>query len=502
MDNVLPPLLELPVDEPLSQRTYTAITRTGIASPAFTPSSHILAEGISILETVRDSPVALERVIEAWYVDYGEDACQGVMVRASYQAVKSHLLPKIRADSSPSAISQLCDDTFKSTSQPLRWPISPANGAFEQAFSTGGVRWDVVGIYCALSGFVIAPMREGADSIVLSSERWGPTRKQAMERALDTCTQCYSICERMGQINDLTMCLLTIATMLATWCYGDDSYQAWRLMGDLASVTSALGLYRTSHASHDEALLPTYLQDLRKRAIVGAHELDKGLATFVGRPPRLNRHYMGVGLPMDLPDSALLGPAEALALAAAGLDSDGWNSDGQFHSSTRIRAVTVLLAIREEALELSLGSQVDDTVLRSRYVLPSSFKLHSDDLLLTLVRRDLLARSATTWASFPAFVKYEPSSWATKPPKTVMMLLSLRLEALYTDFILHKLIVNHDHSDRRTLIETSHLILSLVLSSLSQRIVLDRYRIDLEWSVRTVLLEEEQLPIHRTSTNA
>jgi hypothetical protein len=82
-------------------------------------------------------------------------------------------------------------------------------------------------------------------------------------------------------------------------------------------------------------------------------------------------------------------------------------------------------------------------------------------------------------------VKYEPSSWATMPPKTVMMLLSLRLEALYTDFILHKLIVNHDHSDRSTLIETSHLILSLVLSSLSQRIVLDRYRIDLEWSVRT-----------------
>jgi hypothetical protein len=65
-----------------------------------------------------------------------------------------------------------------------------------------------------------------------------------------------------------------------------------------------------------------------------------------------------------------------------------------------------------------------------------------------------------------------------------MMLLSLRLEALYTDFILQKLIVNHNHSDRRTLIETSHLILSLVLSSLSQRIVLDRYRIDLEWSVR------------------
>lgn len=64
-----------------------------------------------------------------------------------------------------------------------------------------------------------------------------------------------------------------------------------------------------------------------------------------------------------------------------------------------------------------------------------------------------------------------------------MMLLMVRLEALYTEFILHKLVMNQDHSSRSMLIETSHLILSLVLSSLSQRIALAGYRIDLEWSV-------------------
>lgn len=64
------------------------------------------------------------------------------------------------------------------------------------------------------------------------------------------------------------------------------------------------------------------------------------------------------------------------------------------------------------------------------------------------------------------------------------MLLMLRLESLYTDFILHKLIVNQNHSDRSMLIECSHTILSLVLSALTQRIILSRHRIDLEWSVR------------------
>lgn len=64
-----------------------------------------------------------------------------------------------------------------------------------------------------------------------------------------------------------------------------------------------------------------------------------------------------------------------------------------------------------------------------------------------------------------------------------MMLLMVRLEALYTEFILHKLVVDQDHSSRSMLIETSHLILSLLLSALSQRLMLAQHRIDLEWSV-------------------
>ena len=64
-----------------------------------------------------------------------------------------------------------------------------------------------------------------------------------------------------------------------------------------------------------------------------------------------------------------------------------------------------------------------------------------------------------------------------------MMLLMLLLEALYTDFLLHKLVMGLDPSFRGMLIETSHLILSLVLSALNQRIALAQHRIDLEWTV-------------------
>lgn len=109
--------------------------------------------------------------------------------------------------------------------------------------------------------------------------------------------------------------------------------------------------------------------------------------------------------------------------------------------------------------------------------------LYTYTILLTISYRALLARSAATWSSFPPHVRYEPSAWAQHSSQDAMLLLMLRLEALYTDFILHKLATNQDPSSRKMLIETSHLILSLVLSALNQRIALAQHRIDLEWTV-------------------
>lgn len=60
----------------------------------------------------------------------------------------------------------------------------------------------------------------------------------------------------------------------------------------------------------------------------------------------------------------------------------------------------------------------------------------------------------------------------------------LRLENLYTEFLLHKLIVNQDHTSRSALTQKSHQILSLVLSVLTQRPSGFVSKADLEWSVR------------------
>ena len=223
MDHVLSPLLELPANQSASKRTYTTITRAGIAAPTFTASPDLLAEGISVLRTLRDTPLALTRAIEQWFAAWRDESGSRPHVKVSWQAVEEALLPKLRADSSAPAVSDLCTDMFRRISQPRRWPMSPADGALVKAFPAEGVRWETLGIYFAHVRAVLEP---GDDSILFASEKWGSDRKCAMERALDVSLQCYRICEHVGQINDLTVWLLDLAIMLTTWCYADDSYQA------------------------------------------------------------------------------------------------------------------------------------------------------------------------------------------------------------------------------------------------------------------------------------
>jgi len=96
--------------------------------------------------------------------------------------------------------------------------------------------------------------------------------------------------------------------------------------------------------------------------------------------------------------------------------------------------------------------------------------------------RRLLHRSAAIWESLPPQLRYDPT-WH----QDVGFLVYLRLEKLYTEFLLRKLIVNQDHTSRGALIQTSHQILSLVLSVLNKKSTTFRSKVDLEWSVRKPL---------------
>jgi len=84
--------------------------------------------------------------------------------------------------------------------------------------------------------------------------------------------------------------------------------------------------------------------------------MDKGVATFTGRPPLFSRRYTTrQSLPLDVSDEALFAGGETLARAIASLDENGFNMDGEIYSATILRARTLLALVRDEILEIALG---------------------------------------------------------------------------------------------------------------------------------------------------
>jgi len=115
----------------------------------------------------------------------------------------------------------------------------------------------------------------------------------------------------------------------------------------------AVGLHRLLDSGQ-----VTAASEIRKRVYAAVYYTDKCSSSFNGRPPLLSRHYCNLILPLDLGDEELFGGSEMLASAVAKLDENGWNRDGKMHPVTARRALWFMTTIREETLEISLGTNV------------------------------------------------------------------------------------------------------------------------------------------------
>ncbi|KAL7929788.1 hypothetical protein V8C35DRAFT_314797 [Trichoderma chlorosporum] len=445
-------------DQTASSRQYTSLTRTGVShlQQPFYANSLLVKEGENLLQLLLDhySHPDLEELVHNWYTDLGDSPVGGPLAKVAWRAIQSNL-QSLHSGRSLNRLYAISRDIFDRTSRPLCMPMTAENGALEKEL--GAMRWETVGIYFALLGMVIASAKNLSTGF--SGGQWFRNCKATSSDAFDACLRCEALCNRVGQMNDLSVWLAVLATTLSTWCFGDDSCQAWRLMGNLSSTIFALNYHR---GFQDDKSTPPYLIELRKRAIALSHELDKSLATFVGRPPRLNRSYCTIELPLDLPDSTIVGSAEVLELQKSRLDGNGWNKDMTVHPASRQRAIVWLSSIREEILELSLGTVTQNLVHEAQ---------------------GILTRLSSTWESMPPFMRYEPSLWGQVASSTILMLLSIKLEYLYSKFLLHKILVNQGSGYRHALIQISHETLALVLSAMKKRDLIGSHRIDLEWTI-------------------
>ncbi|KAJ5287250.1 hypothetical protein N7478_002936 [Penicillium angulare] len=422
-----------------SRRSFAYLTRTSICTPTqpypVTPAT--ITQGVEVLRCLLDFNADFPEVAR----DQGEtgaiESCGSFLFRAAWRATQS-TLRKLESRPSLEQLTSAVLSIFEQTALPLQLPLSAENNAIEEALSGKSLRWETVSMCFIRIVYFSATLRTNRHS---SHGSTPPNfdHQKTMRLAFESCMQTRAFCDQVDQTNDLTVWVLTSLIIPATWCFGDDSLRAWRLMGDLSSVITALGFHRGFSGATSE---PPYLIELRKRVIALAHEHDKELSTFVGRPPRLNQKYFTFDLPLDLPDSIITGPVEQFEAAKANLDKNGWSHEVMVRPASRLRALLLLSSAREGVLELSLGLSEKNIAQEARR---------------------LLAELASAWEKIP-HKPYEQLLSGTLSACAMWVVVGSWFKYLYTEFLLHKLLISQNEGNRDKMIRISHAILQLALS--------------------------------------
>ena len=207
------------------------------------------------------------------------------------------------------------------------------------------------------------------------------------------------------------------------------------------------------------------MAQFRKKTFISVYSHDKGIATFLGRPPRLSHRYCKMEIPLDLSDEQLFLEGSELEAVLATLDSNGWSTTGNLSRTTWLRVYVQHCRIREDILEISLGSDDEDI---SQKVEQIRIKLQRlDDSLPDFMRvdpEDLITDVRTPSGGSSIYRSGKPMNLVN-----TMFTLNIRAGIVHTEFLLQRALVSRTRTDTKELIPVSRRMLRLVLLAQSNK---------------------------------
>lgn len=243
-----------------------------------------------------------------------------------------------------------------------------------------------------------------------------------------------------------------------------------------------MGLHQGSPV---DAETPFFMSELRKRIFVTAYGHDKTVATFLGRPPRLSYRYSKMDLPLDLSNEQLFLEGAELEAALAELDENGWNTNGNLTRGTWGRIWLQNCRIREDILEIALGSGEEDISIQAEHVRAKLERLYSSFPECMKVHPESVIEGTDGPISTPSPGRTEK---ATRQLNACYVL-GIHVGVVHTEFLLqralvNRALVNRKRTDTKELIPISRRLLQLVLLSQSKKDFFRDFQVDLVGMVR------------------
>lgn len=219
-----------------------------------------------------------------------------------------------------------------------------------------------------------------------------------------------------------------------------------------------------------------FVCQLRTRIFQEVYGRDKSMATFLGRPPRLSYRYCVLQLPLDLSDDQLMLEGPELEEVLSTLE-DGWNTSGHLHRATWRRVWALNARIREDILEIALGT--NDTLITERanqiFSEIEGLKANIPVIFMRIDPTELLDAIRPSGR-----MKHGTLDWTGKEmPVRVFIVIWMSCGIRQTEFLLKRALVNRGHAHCTELILPARGTLSLLLKTLAKRELFRDFQIDL-----------------------
>lgn len=273
-------------------------------------------------------------------------------------------------DARPCSLEALSRIVWHNTRKPLLGSNAETLREWAECAAGPNLRWETVGLLISVTG-IMAGSLPGWDATFTDAE--GPNRTSGfsdrptmLRTTLSLVNACVAFAKQCDSRNDLTLALAYDCMLLHERVGGDWFPQAWNKMGEACDLAVHLGYHQlrptqaAALAEDNQPQTPFFLAELRVRLFHSVYHHDKFLATFHGRPPRISYRHCVDNLPVDLSDAQMSLPRAELREAYVQLDPDGTTHEGPLSHSTWRRGRWPLRKLREDILELVLGS-ADDT---------------------------------------------------------------------------------------------------------------------------------------------
>ncbi|OTA55892.1 hypothetical protein K449DRAFT_387928 [Hypoxylon sp. EC38] len=345
----------------------------------------------------------------------------------------------------------ICTNTSKPFSDdetdPQRWTSQ---------FIGENTRWEIIGLLSVFWDFV-----PGSDA----AANWKGRRSAEFERGFSISREnlqlCFELCKEFSAGNSLMLYLSQRCTVIHSMFVGDADLLVWRSHAESISLLTFLGFHAVEERNRHQASVSN---EIKKRLFHHLFTMAMVVVSFTGRPPLIASRYSSTPLPFDLSDEVIFSNNETFMKAVERLDERGWNTDGKIYPSTRIRARTMIAAIREELFEIALANE----------------QVASVETLLKLRAREL-----RTIAEFPVCLHFDPTD--LENPEVSITTLSSRLfvqlEHLQNMFFIERLLLRNGHEDKGDLLKVSYELVTLTLPYYLNLDRLAAFRNDCEWLV-------------------